>query len=98
MGLKLWILKTEWFYLITENEIEKHFDVNWNKSSNKKALLNVDRFGYLSLHYICRLKKEDGYSENEIFDFLMLIVKNETRARRQAKMLLDSYKNIKGEK
>lgn len=45
-------------------EIEKHFDVNWNKSINKKTLLNVDRFGYLSLHYICKLKKDEGYNDN----------------------------------
>ena len=45
-------------------EIEKHFLIDWNKSSDKRALLKEDRFGYLSLHYICSLKKEEGYPDN----------------------------------
>ena len=45
-------------------EIEKHFNVDWEKSGNKRHLLSADSFGYLSLHYICSLRKEDGYPEN----------------------------------
>ena len=45
-------------------EIEKHFDVDYKKSSDKKEVMKADRFGYLSLHYICKLKKEDGYPDN----------------------------------
>lgn len=45
-------------------EIEKHFDVDWKKSSDKRTLMKVDRFGYLSLHYVVKLKKEEGYPDN----------------------------------
>ena len=45
-------------------EIEKHFEIDWKKSSDKRAILKADRFGYLSLHYVCKLRKEDGYADN----------------------------------
>lgn len=45
-------------------EIEKHFKIDWDKSCDKRLLLKDDRFGYLSLHYICSLKKEEGYPDN----------------------------------
>ena len=38
---------------------------------------------------------KNGYSEKQIFNFLMLSVKNEVRAARQAKMLLNTYNDIK---
>jgi ppGpp synthetase/RelA/SpoT-type nucleotidyltranferase len=37
--------------------IEKEFDVNEQLSVNKQDLLDPDRFGYLSLHYIAKLTK-----------------------------------------
>ncbi|MBA7477584.1 hypothetical protein ES707_12995 [subsurface metagenome] len=38
--------------------IEQEFDVDHNKSVDKRKLLEPDRFGYLSLQLICRLSPE----------------------------------------
>lgn len=43
--------------------IETRFHVFREYSADKRALMRADSFGYLSLHYICSLKKEDGYPE-----------------------------------
>lgn len=38
--------------------IEENFDVDQKNSIDKREMLDIDRFGYLSLHYVVKLKKE----------------------------------------
>ena len=35
--------------------VERLFEVDWDNSVDKRKLLEVDSFGYLSLHYVCRV-------------------------------------------
>lgn len=44
-------------------QIEKHFKIDWENSSDKRKLLDANAFGYLSLHYICSLPEGEGYPD-----------------------------------
>lgn len=51
--------------------IEKQFDVDQSNSVDKRALLDPDRFGYVSLHYVVRLKpSRTGLPEYQRFAHL----------------------------
>lgn len=44
-------------------ELERVFDVDYENSIDKSANLQATQFGYLSIHYICSLKKEEQYPQ-----------------------------------
>ena len=46
-------------------KVEENFVIDWENSSDKRALIKEDEFGYLSLHYICSLPFGDKWP-NEI--------------------------------
>lgn len=48
---------------ILGKEVEKAFVIDWNRSTDKRALIQAEAFGYLSLHYICSLPHGAGYPD-----------------------------------
>lgn len=50
-----------------QNVIENLFQIDTENSMNKADLLNADKVGYLSVHYVVSLKEEDLSSELRVY-------------------------------
>lgn len=59
--------------------IEKSFKVHFDKSLNKSDELEVDRFGYRSVHFVCDLgKKRTGLPEYDLYEGMLFEVQVRT--------------------